>query len=100
MRSVKASPPPVNETICGEPEALSAIVIVPVRVPPAVGVNVTERAQFAPTATLVPQFCVTAKSPDAVMEVSPSAALPVLLNVTVCAALLGSQRLVGEGKTR
>lgn len=35
-------PVPVSPTVCGEPATLSETVIVPVRVPTAVGVNVTE----------------------------------------------------------
>ena len=43
------TPLPVSGTVCGEPGALSVIVIVPVRVPTAVGVNVIFSAQFPPT---------------------------------------------------
>jgi hypothetical protein len=53
-----ASPPPLKATVCGEPLALSVIVSVPVRLPAAVGVKVTEIAQFAPAATLAPQVLV------------------------------------------
>src|SRR5271157_522402 len=60
----------------------------PVRVPPDAGLNVTEIAQLAPALTLAPQVLVWEKSPLAVMLETVSEALPVLVRVTVCAALL------------
>jgi hypothetical protein len=59
----------------------------PVRVPIAVGVNVTLIWQFALAATLVPQLLVWAKSPLTAMLLMFNAALPVLERVTVFAAL-------------
>jgi hypothetical protein len=79
---------PVSKTVCGESLALSVMVTVPVRDPLVIGVNVTEMEQSAPTATLDPQVLVSAKSPDAAMEVIFSAAWPETVNVTVCAALV------------
>jgi hypothetical protein len=61
---------------------------VPVRVPTAVGLKVTEMVQLAPALTEVPQVLVWEKSPLAVMLEMVSEALPVLVRVTVCAALL------------
>jgi hypothetical protein len=49
---------PVRLTDCGLPEALSVIVKLAVRLPAAVGVNVTLMVQFAPAATLEPQVLV------------------------------------------
>jgi len=43
----EAAPDPVSETVCGLVGALSEIVRVPVRVPPAVGENVTLMLQLA-----------------------------------------------------
>jgi len=80
---VKSSPVPVRFTVCGLPAALSAIVIVPVQVPPAEGVKVTVTVQFAPAATLAPQVLVWAKSPLATILEIESGALPELVNVTV-----------------
>ena len=74
---------PDNEAVCGEPLALSVTVNVPVRVPLAVGVNVTEMEHFAPAATLDPQVLVSAKSPEATMDVTLSAACPELVSVTL-----------------
>lgn len=99
------SPPPLKATVCGEPVTLSVIVTVPVRVPAAVGVKVTEIVQLPPAATLDPQFCVSAKSTDAVMEVTDRAAVPGLVSVTVWAALVvpslcgAKVRLAGESAT-
>ena len=53
-----AVPVPVRLTVCGLPPALSVIVIAPVCVPVAVGVNVTLIMQFAPAANDVPQVLV------------------------------------------
>jgi hypothetical protein len=78
-----ASPPPLNATVCGEPLTLSVIVSVPVRLPAAVGVKVMEMVQPAPAATLVPHVFVWAKSPEAAIEATVSAAVPELVSVTV-----------------
>ena len=68
--------------------ALSVTVSVPVRVPDAVGVNVTLIVQLLFCVTELPQVFVCAKSPLAAMFVIVTA-LPVkLLSVTVCAALV------------
>jgi hypothetical protein len=53
-------PVPLRDTVCGLPEALSAILIEAARVPEAAGVKVTLMLQFAPAATLVPQLLVCA----------------------------------------
>jgi hypothetical protein len=84
-------PVPVSATICGLPVALSLSVSVALLVPVAVGVNVTLMAQIAPAATLDPQVLVWAKSPllapVIVMLLMVSAAVPVLVRVSVSAAL-------------
>ena len=85
---VAAKPVPLSVTVWGEPVALSVIASVPVRLPAAVGVNFTEIEQFAPAATDIPQVLVYAKSPDVAIELSASAACPVLVSVTICAALV------------
>jgi hypothetical protein len=51
-----SEPVPVRLTDCGLPAALSVIVRAALRVPVAVGVNVTLMLQLAPAATLVPQL--------------------------------------------
>jgi hypothetical protein len=63
-----------------------------VRLPLAAGVNVTLIVQLAPAATELPQAFVWAKSPAlvpvTVMPAILNAALPVLVSVTVRAALV------------
>jgi hypothetical protein len=51
-------PVPSKGTVCGLPAALSMTAIAPLRVPVAVGVNVTLMVQVAPTATKLPQVFV------------------------------------------
>ena len=74
----------------------------PVRVPLDVGVNVTEIEQLAPAARLDPQLCVSAKSPDVVIELMFKAPLPEFDSVMVLAAAVvpticdPKLRLVGE----
>jgi hypothetical protein len=79
------------------------------RVPAAVGANITLIEQLAPAATLLPHVFVWEKSPGFV-AVKPtlsmySAAFPVLVRVTFCAALVVptycwlNVRLVGERLT-
>jgi hypothetical protein len=52
------APVPERLTVCGLPVALSEMVRLPLRVPVAVGVNITLIVQFAPAVTLVPQLFV------------------------------------------
>ncbi len=80
---VKSIPVPISATVCGLPGALSEMVMLPLRAPPAVGVNVTLIAQLAPAATLAPQLLVCAKSPLAPMLAMLSAAEPVFDSVTL-----------------
>ncbi len=77
---------------------MSVIVSAPLRIPAAVGVNVTEIMQPALAATLVPQLLVWAKSPDAEIDVIDSAAVPELVSATVCAVL--AEPFICEAKVR
>jgi hypothetical protein len=84
-------PVPDSATDCGLPAALSVIVTAAVRLPAAVGVKVTLMVQLPPAATLAPHVLLCAKSP-AFIPVTPmldivSELPPLLLSVTVCAAL-------------
>ena len=83
-----ATPVPVRATVWGLPVALSVTVMVPGWLPVAVGVKVTVMVQLAPAATDVPQVLVWAYGALAAMLVRLSAAVPVLVSVTVCAALV------------
>jgi hypothetical protein len=82
---------PVSVIICGLSAELSVSVIVAARDPAAVARNVTERLQFDPAATLLPQLLLAmAKSPGfppprTVLEIL-SAPVPELVTVTDCAA--------------
>ena len=100
---------PVNATSCGLPVALSAIDSEAALVPVAVGLKTTLMVHEAPTATLEPQVLVSLKSPASVpvtlIPVIASEAVPLLVSVTVCDALLVSTacdanvRLAGETPT-
>ena len=79
---------PVSGSCCGLPGALSVIVMAPERVPVAVGVNVTLSVQDFVGWTALPQLLVSAKSPDAAILVISSSAVPGLVSVTSCGALV------------
>ena len=64
------------------------MVNIPVRLPLAVGVNVTDIWQVPPAATDAPQLLVSAKSPGVEIVVMLSVALPAFVKVTLCAALV------------
>ena|SRR5690242_16625696 len=72
---------PVSETICGLPVASSVIVMLPVRVPAAVGVKATLNVHDAPGFTVLPQLLVWAKSPAVAMLVMINGPLPVFFSV-------------------
>jgi hypothetical protein len=77
------APVPVRLTVCVAGLALSVMVTAPVLVPVAVGLKVTLSVQLWLAATLEPQVLVWEKLPLTVMLVMLSAALPVLLRVTL-----------------
>ena len=85
-----AVPVPLSVTVCVPPLALSVMVTTPLRVPLAVGVNVTaivhvpEAAIGVEIEQVVP--APRAKSPLAVRAVMESELAPVLVRVTDCAA--------------
>ena len=97
---------PDSATVCGLRVSLSVIVTTAVRVPVAVGLNVTLIEQLDPAATFEPQLLLWAKSlefvPDSAMLVMFKVRLPELARVIACAALvaptawLANVRLVGE----
>src|SRR5437660_901588 len=88
-------PLPLKATVCGLPLALSVILTLALRVPVAVGVNVTLMVQEAPAANvleLLGHVLVWAKSP-ALVPVRPillmvRAAVPLLVSATAWAALV------------
>jgi len=85
---VKSDPLPPRFTTCGLLAALSVMVNDPVLLPATVGVKVTLMVQLAPAARLEPQVLSCAKLPVATILEMVSAAVPVLVNVTACAALV------------
>jgi hypothetical protein len=85
--SVKSWPVPLSATLCGLPKALSEMLMVPVLVPLATGLKVTEMVQLAPALTVVPQVLVSEKSPLVVIVRGVRAPVPVLDSVSVCGAL-------------
>jgi len=89
--AVGETPVPVKETVCGLPAALSVMVRKPGRVPPVEGVKVTLIVQFAPAAIVAGatgQLLVCAKSPVMAIELMTRGAVPELVTVTACAALV------------
>ena len=86
--ALDATPVPVRVTDWGLPVALSVTVMVPGWLPEAVGVKVTLMEQLAPGATEAPQVLVWAYGALAAMLVIFNAAVPPLVSVTVCAALV------------
>src|SRR6266699_2125549 len=71
----------------GLPDALSATVITPCRLPVVVGTNVTLIGQCDPAATGEPQSSISWKLTATVMLVIFNAAVPELVTVTVWAGL-------------
>src|SRR5271165_3187155 len=92
---------PVPERLDVWVPALSVTVNVPVRVPTAVGVNVTLMTQLELPLRDVPQLLVSEKSPEAPMLMPVTALVPELVRVTGCDVLevpttwLANVRLVG-----
>jgi hypothetical protein len=86
------APVPERVTVCGLPLALSATLSAAVKEPLAAGVKVTLIVQLPPAATLAPQLLLCAKSmgfaPVSAIPLILKAPLPVLLKVTVWAALV------------
>jgi hypothetical protein len=95
MPGVEFTPFPLSATLWGEPAALSVMVMLALRLPVAVGENVTLSAQLAPAANVLGlsgQVFVWAKSPAlgplmAILEIV-SGAVPLLVSMTVCAGLV------------
>jgi len=87
----EARPVPLNAMDCGEPTALSVMVMAAFNAPTAVGAKWPWIVQFAPAARLVPhEFAKTnedALVPVTAMLVIDKAAAPVLVIVTVCEPL-------------
>ena len=84
---------PETGTVCGLPPPLSATEIEALRLPVAVGVNVTEMEQLAPGPREVPQVVLLEKSvefvPVTVIDVTESVFFALLFFIVIdCAGLL------------
>ena len=79
-------PVPFKLIVCGLPEASSPMLIAAVRVPVALGVNVTLIVQVPPAVTVAPHVVVWAKSlafaPPRAMLLMFNVAVPLLVSVT------------------
>jgi hypothetical protein len=78
--------------VCGEPLALSVIVIAAVRAPAAAGVKWPWIVQFAPIARLDPQLFANTNEeafvPVTAILLMASTELPVFVKVTLCERLV------------
>jgi hypothetical protein len=92
------TPVPVRPTVCGLLMALSVIVSELVRLPPAVGLNVTLIVQPDAGATLAQVFVCEKSPPARAMLVKASGALPTLVSATAPGAL--GVPMVCEAKVR
>ena len=92
VTTVPSAPVPLRETFCGLPAALSVILNAAMRVPDAVGLNLTLMLQLAPAANELPHVWVCAKSPTLVpvtaMLVIVKEVVPTLVRVTVFTGLV------------
>ena len=84
---METKPVPLSLTVCGPESGSPEMLSVPVLVPAATGVKVTEMVQSAPALKVVGQVLVWEKSPLAVMLEIVTATLLVLVRVTVWARL-------------
>jgi hypothetical protein len=102
MLVVVPMPLPDSATVVGLLLALLVTVSVPVRLPATVGVNATLTVQEPPTA-MVEQLFVWVKSPLADTADTVADAVPLLLTITACVAVvlpttvLANDRLAGFG---
>src|SRR5260221_1927704 len=87
MLVVLSMPLPLRVTVVGLFNALLAMVRVPVRVPDAVGVNVTLTVQEPPPAIDAPQVIVCATSPEAAVVDTAAAADQVASTLPVSGLL-------------
>src|SRR6266567_4867446 len=79
---------PLRLMMCGDPAALSWMVIDPDRRPAAVGTNVAENVQVPAAGTVSPQSLVSVKSPLTVIAEIESGALPMFRKSVVVAGPL------------
>src|SRR5579864_3842563 len=86
--AIALTPVPDSEAVCGLPLSASSLTVrVPVRVPVAVGVKEMLIVHVPPTAT-TPQLLVWEKSPEIEMLETLRDAVPLLVTVMACEALV------------
>lgn len=87
---MKVEPVPFNVMLCGEPVALSVIVMAAVTEVIELAVKLTDSMHLAPAATLVPHVLLCVKPPGSAPVTPtlmfPRVAFPIFVSVTVCAA--------------
>jgi hypothetical protein len=74
--------------LCGLPAALVVTLSVPDAAPSMTGANLTWMVQLADTATVVQVLALIPNGPETLAAETVSGCVPVLLMVTVCAALV------------
>ena len=85
-----STPVPLRLTTCGFPAASSLMVMTPALAPVAAGAKVTLMVQLAAGASVLRQVCVSGKMAGR-LELMPLIFIkpvPLLVSVTVCAALV------------
>ena len=93
---------PVSVSVCGELLALSVAVMVSEKVPTDCGVNVKLIVQYEPAESTgaLPQVVVVCvklgERPEIAMLLSDAEAVPVLVTVTVCTALVWPTAVLGK----
>ena len=99
VASVKSTPCPVSDIVCGEAGAVSEIVNEPPRAPPAVGRKASCMVQASPTASVLPQVLLPgtmAKSPLTATVAMERGRPPLFVRVTVCGAELSETPVAGK----
>jgi hypothetical protein len=95
-----AVPVPVSVTFCGEPEALSVMLNVPVSAAADAGSKAMNTEQDAPAASVAPQLFNSGKDvalvPPIAIEVIVTLTVPVFLSVTVWASLVTPTIVAGK----
>lgn len=86
--AIAGTPVPLKVICCGLPAALSEMEMLPISLPSMVGVYVTEIVQLSPAPSDELQLFVCAKSPVVEKLMFSNVPVPVLVSVTVWAALV------------
>jgi hypothetical protein len=99
VASVKSTPGPASDIVCGEVGAVSETVSEPLRVPPAVGRKTTCIVHASPTASTLPHELLPGtivKSPVIATVPMERGRPPLFVSVTVCGAELKLTPVAGK----